>query len=159
MSANLQATPESRAARRRPSAAVRRAGYLIAILLNAAILYFINVWPGWQVVPFLTSATTAVLPWINGSIIVGMVANVVYLFADARWVRAVGDMATTAVGLAAMVQVWTVFPFEFSPATPWTLLARIVIALAIAGSAIAIVVQFVTFVRELARTLGGGSTT
>jgi hypothetical protein len=159
MSANLQATPESRAARRRPSAAVRRAGYLIAILVNAAILYFINVWPGWHVVPFLTSATAVVLPWINGSIIVGMVANAVYLFADPRWLRAVGDIATTAVGLAAMVQVWIVFPFEFSPATPWTLLARTVIALAIAGSAIAIVVQFVTFVRELARTLGGGATT
>jgi hypothetical protein len=159
MSANLQATSESRATRRRPSAAVRRAGYLIAILINAALLYLINVWPSWHVVPFLTPATTAVLPWINGSIIVGMVANAVYLFVDARWVRAFGDVATTAVGLAALVQVWIVFPFEFNPATPWTLLARLVIALTVAGSAIAIVVQFVTFVRELARTLGGGAAT
>ena len=155
MSANVQAA-ESRATRRRPSAAVRRAGYLIAIFLNAVILYFINVEPSWHVVPFLTSATVEVLPWINGSIVVGMVANLVYLFADARWVRAVGDLVTTAVGLAAMVQLWIVFPFEFDPAAPWTLLTRMVIALAVVGSAIAIVVQFVTFVRELARTLGRG---
>lgn len=158
MSANLQATPELHATRRRPGAAVRRAGYVIAILINAAILYVINVWPSWHAVPFLTSATIAVLPWINASIIVGMVANVVYLVADQRWVRAVGDVATTAVGLAAMIQLWIVFPFEFDPATPWTLLARLVIALGVAGSAVAIVVQFITFVRELSRAIGGGTT-
>jgi hypothetical protein len=154
MSANLQATPELPDTRRRPSAAVRRAGYVIAILVNAVLLYIINVQPSWHAVPFLTSATVEVLPWINGSIIVGMVANVVYLFADERWMRAIGDVATTSVGLAAMVQLWTVFPFEFDPAEPWTILARIVIGLAIAGSVIAIIVQFITFVRELARTAG-----
>ncbi|GAA4355317.1 hypothetical protein [Microbacterium rhizosphaerae] len=151
MSANLQTTPELPATRRRPSTAARRFGYLIAILVNAAILYLINVEPSWRVVPFLTSATVAVLPWINGSIIVGMAANLVYLFTDQRWVRAAGDLATTAVGLAAMFQLWIVFPFEFHPAAPWTLLTRILITLAIAGSAIAIVVQLIRFVQVLAR--------
>jgi hypothetical protein len=156
MSANLQAMPP--VTRRRPSAAVRRAGYLIAILVNAVILYIINVQPSWQAVPFLTPATVEVLPWINGAIIVGIVANVVYLFADARWMRAIGDVATTSVGLAATVQLWAVFPFAFDPAEPWTILARMLIALAIAGSMIAIVVQLITFVRELARPRGHSAT-
>jgi hypothetical protein len=114
MSADVQATPE-RDAGRRPSAAVRRSGYLIAILVNGAILYVVNVWPSWHAVPFLTSAKTAVLPWINASIIVGMVANAIYLFVDPRWLRAAGDVVTTAVGLAAMLQLWAVFPFALGP--------------------------------------------
>jgi hypothetical protein len=139
-------------ARRSPSVAARRFGYALAILINGAFLWVINVWPTWEALPWLTPSTTEVIPWINASIIVGMVANAVYLLVDPRWLRALGDVVTTSVGLAAMLQVWAVFPFDFGNSTvPWALLTRILIAIAVFGSVIAIVVQAVTFVREIVK--------
>ena len=95
------------------SAAARRFGYFLAILINGAILYVINVWPTWHVVPWLTLATSEVVPWVNASIIVGMVANAVYLLVDRRWLKAIGDVATTSVGLAAMLQLSGTFSLRF----------------------------------------------
>jgi hypothetical protein len=46
-------------AARRPSAAARRAGYLIGIAVSAALLFVLNGQPGWQALPFLTSDTSA----------------------------------------------------------------------------------------------------
>jgi hypothetical protein len=70
--------------------------------------------------------------------------------------RALGDVFTASIGLAAMLQVWTVFPFDFGDTTvPWDLLTRMLIVIAIAGSAIAILVQAIVFVRELIRTQRG----
>jgi len=153
MTADPQATNDStRTARRAPSVGARRFGYVVAILINGVLLYLINVWPTWEVFPWLTRSTAEVIPWINASIIVGMIANVLYLFYDRRWFKAIGDLVTTSVGLAAMLQLWEVFPFDFGDLTvPWALLTRILIGLAIVGSAIAIVVQVVILVREIVR--------
>ena len=66
---------------RRPAAATRRAGYTVSVLVNAALLIAINVWPGWPAVPFLTDATQEVVGFVNASIAVGLAANAVYLLA------------------------------------------------------------------------------
>jgi hypothetical protein len=42
---------------RRPSVATRRVGYVVAAVGEATLLYLVNVWPGWQAVPFLTADT------------------------------------------------------------------------------------------------------
>lgn len=144
---------QSPTTRPRPGVGARRFGYVISILVNGAFLYLLNVWPTWHAVPFLTPETAQVLPWINASAIAAIVANLVYLFADPVWLRALGDVVTTAFGLVALVQIWTVFPFEYGAATiPWSLLTQILIVIAIVGSAIAIVVQLVNFARGLVRS-------
>ncbi|MCR6492501.1 hypothetical protein [Cellulomonas sp. P24] len=136
---------------RRPGPVARRFGYVVAIAVNAAILYAANVWPGWDAVPFLTSATDQVLGLVNASIVVSIVANVVYLMSDPRWLKALGDVATTAVGLAALVQIRAVFPFAFTHGrVDWDLVTNVVLVVAIVGSAIGIVAALVTFVRSVA---------
>ena len=102
----------------RPPLAIRRFGYLVGALVNAVALYLVNVRPGWDVVPFLTPQTEEVLPWVNASIVAGLVANVLYLVYDARWFRALGDMVTTGLSMVAMIRIWDVFPFAFSTAGP-----------------------------------------
>ncbi|HEY5881484.1 MAG TPA: hypothetical protein VIU11_21420, partial [Nakamurella sp.] len=92
----------------------RRGGYVGAIVVNAIMLYLINVWPGWAVLPFLTDDLRVVLPWINASILTSIVVNVGYLVADPRWVRALGSIVTGVVGLVATVRMWQVFPFDFA---------------------------------------------
>ena len=125
----------------------RRFGYVVAVLVNAAMLYAVNRWPGWQEVPFLTADTELVLGLVNATIVVNLVANVVYLVRDPRWLTALGDLVTTAVGLAAMVRIWKVFPLDVSDRAE--LLVRALLVVGIVGSAIGIVVAIVRFGRAL----------
>ena len=70
------------------------------------------------------------------------------------WLRALGEVATTAVGLAALVAIWQVWPLDLT--LGWDVLARLTVGIGIAGSVIGIVAAMVRFVRELSPTAGDG---
>jgi hypothetical protein len=55
---------------RKPVAA-RKAGYAIAAVVNAALLYLINDRPGWEAAPFLTGDMSRVLALLNLSLTLG----------------------------------------------------------------------------------------
>jgi hypothetical protein len=129
--------------------AARRFGYLVAALVNAAMLFAVNRWPGWDALPFLTAETERVLPWVNASIVAGLVVNLVYLVHDPLWFRGLGDMVTTAFSLAAMVRIWDVFPLDLTDG--WQLVARVLLALGIVGTLIGFVAGLVAFVRDVRR--------
>lgn len=135
---------------RRPSAAARRLGYIIAAAINAAMVFAVNVWPGWQALPFLTDETPRVLGLVNLTLVVNLIVNVVYVAHDPPWLKALGDLMTAAVGLASTSWVLRVFPFDFTGyAFNWTPLVRIVLIVGVVGCALAIVVQLVTLIRRL----------
>jgi len=48
------------------------------VVVNAALLFVLNGQPGWQALPFLTSATSQVLGLVNLSLAVGLAVNLVY---------------------------------------------------------------------------------
>ncbi len=130
---------------RRPSAGARRAGYSIAIAFSAAILFVLNAWPGWQAMPFLTTDMNQVLWLVNLSLAAGIAANVVYVAYDPPWLKSLGDLATTGLGLAAAILIWQVFPFDLS--SGWSTAVRALLVIAIAGSCIALVAQIVSLAR------------
>lgn len=133
-----------------PTASGQRFGYTVGALVNVAMLYAVNVWPGWDAVPFLTGDTRQVIGWVNASILAGIVANIGYILWDPRWLKAIGDVATGAVGLIAMVRMWQVFPFDFgSSGFDWALLARVALIVGIVGTTIAVVAALARFVRAV----------
>jgi hypothetical protein len=67
---------------RRPSISARRARYLVVAVIDAALVYLVNVWPGWQAVRFLTADTRQLLGLVNLSLVAGLVVNLVYIIAD-----------------------------------------------------------------------------
>ena len=123
----------------------------MAAVVNAAILYAVNVWPGWQAVLFLTDDMSVVIGVVNASIVLHLVANLLYVLliraGSGRWGRAHDRRRN---GRAA--SIWQVFPFDFSGSSiDWALVVRIAVAVAIVGSAIAIVAGLVSFVKSIRR--------
>jgi len=136
------------AASRTSTPGQRRFGYLLGALVNACLLYAVHVWPGWDVLPFLTEGMTEALGLVTATMAVAIAANLVYAVTDPPWVRSLGDLITTSVGLAAAIQLWQVVPFDFSGySLDWALVTRILLVVAIVGSAVGILVAAGKLVR------------
>lgn len=148
------------AVKRRPPVAARRAGYVVAGTINVILLYLINGRPGWDAAPFLTADTTRVLALVNLSLVAGVVVNLVQVVRDPPWLVALTGMVTIAIGVAVLIRLWQVFPLRFDQSpVDWALLARILLALGVAGSIAGLITQAVTLARSLSRTVGRGHMT
>ncbi|HEX6485922.1 MAG TPA: hypothetical protein VF012_04380 [Nocardioidaceae bacterium] len=135
--------------RKPPSPAARRTGYVFSILINAALLFGINVWPGWDILPFLSDDFTKVVGLVNVSLWVSLAVQVVYLFHDAKPVKPLLDVVTLAVSIVVGIRMWQVFPFDFGDQTfDWELLFRILLGVGIVGMGIAIIVNLVSAFRD-----------
>ncbi len=129
----------------RPRPASRRAGYAVAVAVNAALLVVLNAQPGWQEFPFLTDATPQVLGLVNASLAVNLAVNLVYLARDPKWLKSLGDMVTAGFTLAVAIRVWQVFPFAFNGSAAWLATAvRVLLIVGFIGAGIAIAVQAVS---------------
>jgi hypothetical protein len=137
---------------RRQPITTRRFGYAIAVLFNAAVIWLVNVWPGWESLSFLTEETPQVLVLVNVSLVVSAVVNVVYFGYDPPWVVALGAMLTTGLGLAALIRIWQVFPFDFGGTFDWAAVARVLLVVGMAGSVIGLLVQFGQLIRAVGRS-------
>lgn len=125
-------------------------GYGISALVNLIVAWGINVWPGWDAVPFLTEGMTQVLPLVNLSLLVGFVTNVAYLVADPPWFKALGNMLTSGISVAVLVRTLRVFPFDFGESVAtWDAITRGILIFLIAASTLGLLVQVVQFVRLL----------
>jgi hypothetical protein len=126
----------------------RRVGFVIGAVVNAVLLWWVNVSPGWQVVPFLTGDTRQVLGLVNASLVVGLVSSLVSAVLLHFRLRALGDLVQNAVGFAAMVRTWQVFPFDLGGAGfDWDLVVRCALVLGMVGSVIGALVAVVRLVR------------
>jgi hypothetical protein len=158
MSLTQPAPDTSASTSRRIPSASRRLGYLVAIVLNLTLAYLVNVWPSWHEVSWLTAQTQDVLGLVNLWLLVGAAVTMVYLVYDRPWFTALGDLVTTSIALAVVVEAYTVFPFDFSQtAVDWSAAVRVVLVIAITGTAIGTVVSFVTFIARAARTAVGAA--
>lgn len=126
------------------SLVARKFGYFVAVMVNVVMLVLVNAVPGWRVLPFLTEDFVSLLWLVNLSMVASAFVNVAYLAYEAAWFKSVSQIGVTAIGLLAAIRTWQVFPFDFSPHTsPWENLTRLLIALAIFGSVVAILVELV----------------
>lgn len=142
-------------ATRPQSPRARRWGYGIAALINLIVAWGVNIWPGWDAVPFLTSGMTQVLPLVNLSLLVGFLTNLAYLVADPPWFKALGNILTTGISIAVLVRTLRVFPFDFGDsASTWDPITRGILIFLIVASTLGLAVQVVQFGRLLIRGPG-----
>ena len=128
-----------------------RGGNIGSVLVNAVLLWGINIWPGWKVVPFLTADMERVLGIINASLTAGIIANLIFVVIRNRGVMALGNLVVLGIGLAATLRMLEVFPFDFGDSwSGWPVVVRVLLVLGIVGSIIGMVVEIVAMFRSLA---------
>jgi hypothetical protein len=116
----------------------RRAGYVVAIIINAIGLYFVQNLLEWDV-SFVTSEFAEVDGVISLSLIATIVVNAFFLFYDARWFKGLGEGLSQTISLIATIRLLQVFPFDFDEWDgPWDQVARAVLILAVIGTIISI---------------------
>ena len=129
---------------RRPS---RRVGYAVAVILNAVLLFLVNIEPGWQTLPFLTDSFADVLPLVNVSMWASLLANLAY---DPPWFRATCEAVLAAIALAVSMRMLKVFPFDYTAYEyDWAAATRLVLWIAVLVSGAAILGWLVQLVRAL----------
>ncbi|MEU0535786.1 hypothetical protein [Amycolatopsis tolypomycina] len=141
---------------RRTPVRPRLAGYLAGVVVNGVLLALINGQPGWAAVPFLTAGFSAVTGVVDLALVTGLITGYVHLWHDPEWLVTVDGLVTTGAGLVALVRIWQVFPLDFG-ATPvdWAAAARVVLAVGIAGSVLALIAGLVNLVRTGLRRPAG----
>lgn len=131
----------------------RRAGYVVAVLVNLALYYLVNVWPGWQELPFLTGEFPQVLGVLNLSLLAGAAVNAVYLAYDAAWFKSLTQLGLLAISLVVLYRMLVVFPFDLEwGSTDWAWAGRALLVLALIGTGIGVLAE----VGRLVRALAGG---
>ena len=138
--------------RRRTTRTERRAGYVAGAVVNVLLLVAVNGWPGWDVLPFLTSDTDRVIALVNASIVAHLAVFALYTVWDPRGVRAAGEILTSGFGIVVTARLWQVYPFDTADDwSGWGLVAHVLVGLGIVGSAIGVVTGVAHLVRACAR--------
>jgi hypothetical protein len=127
---------ETKGTTRRPPRGARRFGYLIGAAVNLLLLWVVTVNPGWRWVPFLTEDFVEVVGLVIVSLLVGTAVNLLYLAADPRWLRHLGEAATAAIACVILARMWAIFPIDLGGWSGWETTVRVLIALACIGTGI-----------------------
>ena len=134
----------------------RRAGYLVAVAVNVVMLFIVNNLLAWGWFSWLTEDFELILPILNVSIVASIAANLIYLAYDADWFKTSMDTGLLVISLGVAIRTWQVFPFDFTGWDfDWSVVFRVVLALAIFGMGIALVVNAV---RLLLMAIGASQT-
>lgn len=120
----------------------RRVGHAFAIPLHAGLLWVVHQLGAWGWPRFLTEDVTEVLGLVTVTLVASMLAEAVYVVRDRGRIRAFGEVVTATLGVLVGIQLWVVFPFDFtSYAIDWTGLLRVALLAGIVGSAVGLLVH------------------
>ena len=136
-----------------PTEGTKRFGYFVAILVNVGLLFIVNNVLEWDIAPFLTEEFEDLIPIVSVSLLFGAAINLAYIAFDPAWFKASTQMVSAGIALIVAIRTYQIFPFDFSAYDfPWTGVTRIILIIGIAGTAIAVIVEFVKLARALAKT-------
>lgn len=126
----------------------RRAGYVVAAVINLVLWFLANVDPGWQAVWFLSPSTAQLLPLFNLVILAQAAANVLYAIFDSTGLKRFLEVPLTLLSLWLAVRVLVVFPFDFGPdGGIWSQIVHVIAFVGVFGTAIALIVNIAQLVK------------
>jgi hypothetical protein len=140
---------------RRPPRSARRVGYVIGLVINLLLLWFVTVEPGWRFVPFLTEDFVEVVGLVIVSLLLGAAVNLVYLAADPRWLKHLGEAVSAAIACLILARMWAIFPIDLGERWGgWESALRVLLGLACIGTGIGVVANLAQVARTLTEREG-----
>ena len=82
-------------------------GYVVAIVVNIAMLVIANNILAWGWLPFLTADFAEVLPLIDMSLLATIVVNATYLAHDPPWFKSVCQIAAARATVSALAAAFS----------------------------------------------------
>jgi hypothetical protein len=130
-----------------------RFGYIVAIIVNAAMLFIANHLLDWGWPAFITDDFGEVLWLIDISFLATIAVNSIYMAYDPAWFKSICQIGLGAISMAVAIRMYQVFPFDFTGYEfDWVSLTRFVLVLTMVGTGIAILQAVVQLGREAATT-------
>ncbi|MBM3700034.1 MAG: hypothetical protein FJW68_03820 [Actinobacteria bacterium] len=144
----------------------RITGYCFAIAWSIIFIVFFNFFnkyiafyifdsqsDTWIIIPFITSAFSAWLPFVNASLLVSIIGNVVLIINDSYYFNNITNIIMHFFSILAAAALLIIFPFDFTvlPATsvlsailfPLIWIALIVV---IVGLSVGLIVRFIKII-------------
>ncbi|HLF42673.1 MAG TPA: hypothetical protein VJA46_03980 [Acidimicrobiia bacterium] len=126
-------------------------GYVVAILVNAAMLVIANNFLDWGWLPFLTDDFGRILWLLDISFLAAILVNSIYLGYDPAWFKSMCQIGLSGISMAVAIRTYQVFPFDFARYQfDWGPVTRFVLVLVMVGVGFAIITEVV----KLARGIG-----
>jgi hypothetical protein len=120
----------------------RRFGYLVAIAVNAVMLWMVHQLLDWRWPAFLTDDFGELLTIITVSFVATMIVNAAYIGYDRGWFKSLGTIVTSAIGFVVVYRTLQVFPFDFSGyARDWSSPVRLFLLVSLAITVLSLVVE------------------
>lgn len=125
-----------------------RASYLVGLVVYGGLLVLVNVRPGWESVPFLTSNAGTIIELLNLALILSLVAQAVYVLDDSPRLRAAARYVLALLYFVVLAETWNTFPFDFgTQGDAWVTTTRLVLAALIAWCVVRACLAAVRLVR------------
>jgi hypothetical protein len=133
----------------KPGPGARKVGYIAAIIALFIIIYILRHLREWGLT-FLTEDFDKCLFYIELSIYVTMAANVLFIIYDPRWFKHLLQVVTGVAGAVALIMLYVIFPFDFSPEN-WDKWGKIILLILFGFTIIGIIADLVKGIRWLSR--------
>ena len=107
----------------------------------------------WGWFSWLTNDFELLIPIINLSLMASILVNLAYMVYDAEWFKSMCEIGLLVISITVAVRTFQVFPFDFSAYSwDWEATTKMIIAFAIIGMSIALIVNAVKLIVILVRT-------
>lgn len=152
----------------------RIAGYSFSIAWSLILIIFFNYFNRyiayytyseaagkWNIQPLITGDFKAWLPILTIALTISIIGNIILIINDSFYVRNIALIVMNIFGIASVITLLTLFPFDFSiiPSANWNAILfpiiKIVLILIIIGIAIGSFVRFIKIIVHIARNDSG----
>jgi hypothetical protein len=128
---------------------VRRAGYIVAIIVMIVMLYVLDHLREWGV-PFLTPDFDRCLFYIKLAIYVSIGSKALFIIYDHKWFRHLAEVIVNAANALSIIMVYVIFPFDFTNPN-WIKWLKIGLLIIFIITIISIIVELVKGIRYLVK--------
>jgi magnesium-transporting ATPase (P-type) len=147
----------------------RTIGYSAAIFWNVALFIFLSFfykYIAWYHIeadgsvtrlPMLTSDYLSWLPILITALILSIAANILFIIYDKYWLRETIQIILNIIGIAVVIALVSIFPFDFSVIPNSTavdivpILVKFVLILAAVGLGIGVLIRFIKLISNATR--------